>query len=38
VARRGKPSSGKARSSITGRYVKKSTAKKSPRTTVIEKK
>jgi hypothetical protein len=28
---------GKARSAITGRYVKKSTAKRSPRTTVVEK-
>ena len=37
--RRGKSSSGgKARSAITGRYVKKSTAKKNPKTTVIEKK
>ncbi len=33
-----KPSSGKARSAISGRYVKKSTAKKNPRTTVLEKK
>jgi hypothetical protein len=38
VARRGKSSSGKARSAITGRYVKLSTAKKNPKTTVIEKK
>jgi hypothetical protein len=31
-------SSGKARSAVSGRYVKKSTAKKNPKTTVIEKK
>lgn len=30
-------SSGKARSAITGRYVKKSTAVRNPRTTVVEK-
>jgi hypothetical protein len=36
---KGKSSSkGRARSAISGRYVKKSTAKKNPRTTVIEKK
>lgn len=29
--------SGKARSAITGRYVQKSTAKRHPRTTVVEK-
>jgi len=34
----GKKSSGggKARSAISGRYVRKSTAKKNPRTTVVE--
>ncbi len=31
-------SSGRARSAITGRYVKPSTAKKNPRTTVVERK
>lgn len=30
-------SGGKARSAISGRYVKKSTAKKNPKTTVVEK-
>ena len=32
-----KASSGKARSAITGRFVKTSTAKKNPKTTVVEK-
>jgi hypothetical protein len=31
-----KSSGGKARSAISGRYVKKSTAKKNPKTTVVE--
>jgi hypothetical protein len=31
-----KSSGGRARSAISGRYVKKSTAKKNPRTTVVE--
>jgi hypothetical protein len=38
VAKRKGSSSGNARSAITGRYVKKSTAKRNPRTTVVEKK
>lgn len=33
----GKKGSGKARSAITGKYVKKSYAKNHPKTTVIEK-
>jgi hypothetical protein len=33
---RGKKSGGKARSAITGRYVKKDYAKKHPKTTVVE--
>jgi hypothetical protein len=32
-----KSSPGRARSAITGRYIRKSTAKKHPRTSVIEK-
>lgn len=34
---KGKSSSGKARSAISGRYVTKATAKRSPKTTVVEK-
>ncbi|GAA2120768.1 hypothetical protein GCM10009780_81000 [Actinomadura alba] len=33
---KGKSGSGKARSAITGRYVKKATAQRHPRTTVVE--
>lgn len=38
MARGKSGSSGKARSTISGRYIKKATAKKNPRTSVIEKK
>ncbi len=37
MAGKGSGSSGKARSAITGRYVKPSTAKRHPNTTVVEK-
>ena len=36
AGKRGGGSSGKARSAITGRYVKPSTAKRHPNTTVVE--
>ena len=37
MAAKGKSGGGKARSAISGRYVTKETAKRSPKTTVVEK-